>query len=205
MGEKIPRLYGYIIVVLILGIGAILAWKYILGTGNGPGDMTASFEGKSPESEEKERQIQLLDDQIAQLRKELEESSRKVTELQARLDDTRKALSVTEQKLRKAIRQPERPASTPPQPQEKTASKPVETAPPPGWKRAAEPGSYEVIRPTAVFAEPSGSSRRVSDIKKGTRVTVVGSAGDWLEVRSKHGNPPGFIRRDDAMFMERQD
>jgi len=29
---------------------------------------------------------------------------------------------------------------------------------------------------------------------------VVRSAGDWLEVRSKHGKPPGFIRRDDAMF-----
>ncbi len=56
-----------------------------------------------------------------------------------------------------------------------------------------------------VFAEPSETSRKVSTIKKGTRVTVVGSAGDWLEVRSKQGNPPGFIRRDDAMFMEKQD
>mgnify|MGYP001558600682 FL=1 len=205
MGEKIPRFYGYIIAVLILAIGAILAWKYIPGTKNGPGDMIASFEGKSPESEEKERQIQLLDNQIAQLRKKLEESSNKVTELQTRLDDTRNALSATEQKLRKAIRQAERPASPPPQPQEKIASKPVEPAPPPGWKRPAEPGSYEVIRPTAVFAEPSDSSRRVSNIKKGTRVTVVGSAGEWLEVRSKHGNPPGFIRRDDAMFMEKRD
>jgi len=33
----------------------------------------------------------------------------------------------------------------------------------------------------------------------------VGSVGEWLEVRSKHGNPPGFIRRDDAMFVERKD
>jgi hypothetical protein len=26
----------------------------------------------------------------------------------------------------------------------------------------------------------------------------VRSVGDWLEIRSKHGNPPGFIRADDA-------
>jgi hypothetical protein len=25
--------------------------------------------------------------------------------------------------------------------------------------------------------------------------------GEWLEVRSKHGKPPGFIRADDAMFV----
>jgi hypothetical protein len=34
-------------------------------------------------------------------------------------------------------------------------------------------------------------------------VTVVRSVGDWLEVRSKHDNPPGFIRADDAMFVNR--
>jgi len=45
----------------------------------------------------------------------------------------------------------------------------------------------------------------VSAINKGTRVTVVGSVGEWLEVRSKHGNPPGFIRRDDAMFVANRD
>ncbi|TAJ79861.1 hypothetical protein EPO44_19090 [bacterium] len=205
MGEKIPRFYGYIIAVLILAIGAILAWKYIPGAKNEPGGRTASFEEKNQESDEKDRQIQVLNNQMAQLRKELEESSNKVAELQARLDDTSKALSSTEQKLRKAMRQAERPASTPPQPQEKIASKPKEPASPPSWKRPAEPGSYEIIRPTAVFAEPSDSSRRVSNIQKGTRVTVVGSMGEWLEVRSKHGNPPGFIRRDDAMFVEKQD
>jgi hypothetical protein len=30
-------------------------------------------------------------------------------------------------------------------------------------------------------------------------VNVVAVRGDWLEVRSKHGNPPGFIKKDSAV------
>ncbi len=87
---------------------------------------------------------------------------------------------------------------------DKTTSRPAEPSPPP-VRRPAEPGSYEVIRTTSVYKEPSESSRKVSTIQRGTRVMVVGSAGEWLEVRSKHSNPPGFIRRDDATFVERKD
>src|SRR3990170_1038672 len=197
MGEKIPRSYGYIIVFLILAIGAVLAGRYLLGTKNEPVGLRPPLEGKSGEAEEKDRRIQELASQIAQMRKELEENSSKTAELQTRLEQATQALSSTEQKLKKAIR----PAATPRQPQEKVASKPVEPAAPPGWSRPAEPGSYEIIRSTSVFAEPSSFSRKVSAINKGTRVMGVGSVGEWLEVRSKHGNPPGFIRRDDAMFV----
>jgi hypothetical protein len=38
-------------------------------------------------------------------------------------------------------------------------------------------------------------------VGRGTTLTVIRSVGDWLEVRSKHGKPPGFIRRDDAMYV----
>jgi uncharacterized protein YgiM (DUF1202 family) len=68
-------------------------------------------------------------------------------------------------------------------------------------RRAADPGVYEVVRATGVHEDPSAGSRVVSQIRRGTKVTVVRSVGDWLEVRSKHGNPPGFILRDDAMFV----
>ncbi|MBI2088091.1 MAG: hypothetical protein HYT78_05020 [Deltaproteobacteria bacterium] len=44
----------------------------------------------------------------------------------------------------------------------------------------------------------------MATIRQGTRVTVVGSRGEWLEVRSKHGNPPGFIPREDAMLVEKR-
>ena len=201
MREKIPRSYGYILVFLIFAIGAVLAGQYLLGTKNEPAGLRPPLEGKSGEVEGKDRRIQELGSQIAQMRKELEENSSKTAELQARLEQATQALSSTEQKLKKAMR----PAATPQQPQGKVASKPVEPVAPSGWSRPAEPGSYEIIRSTSVFAEPSSFSRKVSAIDKGTRVTVVGSVGEWLEVRSKHGNPPGFIRRDDAMFVANRD
>jgi len=71
--------------------------------------------------------------------------------------------------------------------------------------RPANLGTYETIRPTTLFEKPSGSSRAVSNIGDGIKVNVVGSRGDWLEVRSRLGNPPGFIRRDDAKPVERTD
>jgi hypothetical protein len=43
----------------------------------------------------------------------------------------------------------------------------------------------------------------LSRISGGTQITVVRSVGEWLEVRSKHGNPPGFVRADDATFVRR--
>ncbi len=74
----------------------------------------------------------------------------------------------------------------------------------PSPNRPSPAGTYEIIRSTSVFEQPSDSSRKVSVIIRGVKVVVVGSTGDWLEVRSKRGNPPGFIRRDDAMFIERR-
>src|SRR6266498_2774547 len=74
-------------------------------------------------------------------------------------------------------------------------------APSSASQRGADPGIYEVLRATTVFEGPSGSSRVLANIPAGTRVSVVNSNGDWLEVHSKSGNPPGFIRRDDARFV----
>jgi hypothetical protein len=68
-------------------------------------------------------------------------------------------------------------------------------------QRGANPGIYEVLRATTVFEGPSGSSKVLANIPAGTRVSVVNSNGDWLEVHSKSGNPPGFVRRDDATFV----
>jgi hypothetical protein len=64
------------------------------------------------------------------------------------------------------------------------------------------PGTYQTLRPTTVFEQPSGSSRVVANIGGGVNINVVGSKGDWLEVHSRIGNPPGFIRRDDAKPAE---
>src|SRR5207244_4988856 len=65
-------------------------------------------------------------------------------------------------------------------------------------RRTAEPGVHEAIQATSVYEGPSSASRVISQIKRGTRINVVRPAGDWLEVRSKRGNPPGYVRSDDA-------
>jgi hypothetical protein len=70
-------------------------------------------------------------------------------------------------------------------------------------RRTADAGVYETLRDTSVFEKPSASSRIVANIPGGVRVNVVGATGNWLEVRSKTGKPPGFIRRSDATFVER--
>lgn len=66
----------------------------------------------------------------------------------------------------------------------------------------ANPGTYETVRSTPVHEDPSPSSRVVANIPAGVRVNVVSSSGDWLEVHSRRGNPPGFIRRGDAVVVE---
>jgi hypothetical protein len=98
-----------------------------------------------------------------------------------------------------------RKAPSPPAAQNPPPSAPVARPPAPAIasRRPADPGTYQTIRATTVFEEPSASSRIVASIGSGTRVNVVGSNGDWLEVRSKHGKPPGFVRRDDAVLIER--
>jgi len=72
-------------------------------------------------------------------------------------------------------------------------------------RRSAAAGTYETNRSTPVFDSPSASAAVVANIPGGVRVTVVGAKGDWLEVHSKRGNPPGFIRRGDAKFVEKSE
>ena len=204
MGEKIPKLWIVVIIVLVLLLVAVFAGKSFLERKDDLARFALSLEEKTRELEKRERQIQDLDSQIARLRKELEERSKRETELQTKLDEASKALSSAQQKLKSATRLAERPPTPQPQPKDRIATKPPEPAPPPVSRRSAEQGSYEVVRTTSVHEEPSAFSRKVSTIEKGTIVTVVGSVGEWLEVRSKFGNPPGFIRRDDAMFMGRK-
>lgn len=59
--------------------------------------------------------------------------------------------------------------------------------------------SYEVIQPTRVFSAPRADSQLIANIEPGTQVNVVGSLDGWLEIRSKHGRPPGFIPKNAAI------
>jgi hypothetical protein len=72
----------------------------------------------------------------------------------------------------------------------------------PAIRGGAKPGVYETVQSTMVYENPSASADIVADIPAGVRVNVVSASGDWLEVHSRRGNPPGFIRRGDAVFVE---
>jgi len=161
MGKKGSIFVGVIALALVV----FLAWKAFLR----PNDR----DSLALQQEEKLRD---MEDRVARLQKELEESSKQIASLQAGSDETTR----TRRKVNNSRQEEARLADQNPSP---------------------EPRLYQTVRSTSVFEEPSGSSRKVGSIPNGTRVRVVGSTGDWLEVRSKQGRPPGFIQRDDAVLM----
>lgn len=200
--KNVLRAVGYVFIILLVAIGSFFAGVSLWRPKTDPTNVTAPPEKPIKELEDRERQIQGLESQVGQLNKELEESSKRLAELQTRLEEKTRALSAAQEKLQGTRREVEQSAATLPRAADKVTPKPVEPPSPAVQRRPAEPGSYEVIRTTFVFEEPSQNSRQVATIRRGTKVTVVGSVGEWLEVRSKQGNPPGFIRRDDAMLKE---
>ncbi len=94
-----------------------------------------------------------------------------------------------------------------PTPRTATRVEPTQPSPKPELERQRETkvverkviGPYEVLYPTSVYSEPRDDAQRVAQVEAGTKVNVVSVQGDWLEVRSKHGRPPGFIRKDSAV------
>ena len=63
-------------------------------------------------------------------------------------------------------------------------------------------GAFQTLRETSVFSGPSETTAIVANIGKGTKINVVDSNDGWLEIRSKHGRPPGFIRKEAAERMD---
>ena len=128
---------------------------------------------------QQEEKLRDMEDQIARLKKELEESSKQIESLQAGSDETTKTRRSARRNANNSRREQARRAD----------------------QNLSSERFYQTVRSTSVFEEPSAFSRKVGSIPNGTRVRVVGSTDDWLEVRSKQGRPPGFIRRDDAVLM----
>lgn len=155
--------------VIAFALVAFLAWKAFWT----PNDRD-SFALR-----EQEEKIRDMEDRVARLQKELEESSRQIGSLQAGSNEATRGRRSAERKVNNSRREETRRADQ---------------------NLSQEPRLYETVRSTAVFEEPSASSRKVGTIPNGSRVRVVGSTGDWLEVRSKQGRPPGFIRTDDAVL-----
>src|SRR6185369_18638 len=70
-------------------------------------------------------------------------------------------------------------------------------------RRTFDTGVYETTQATSVYENPSSTARVITQIAGGTRINVVNSTGEWLEVRSNRGNPPGYVRSDDARMSTR--
>jgi hypothetical protein len=60
-------------------------------------------------------------------------------------------------------------------------------------------GAFQTVRPAPVFSEPSENSALIAKLERGIKLNVVDSRDGWLEIRSKHGRPPGFIRQEAAV------
>jgi hypothetical protein len=182
MDKRIAILLAAILVVII-GVGGVLIGRYVLGPGSSS-EVAALLDEKTRELEDRTKQIEDLEKQAEVLRKDLDEGGKQVAELQSRLDQANRGLASMQDKL-KTTRASRAPRDT------------LASAPSGG---SADAGSYETIRSTSVFAQASVDSKKITTIAAGTKINVVGSVGDWLEVRSKRGNPPGYIRREDAMY-----
>jgi Bacterial SH3 domain len=166
MGKKGSIFVGVIAFALVV----FLAWK-AFWTPNDRGSLAL---------QQQEEKIRDMEDRVARLQRELEESSKQIASLQAGSDETPRAHRSAQRKVNNSRREETRLADQNPSPER----------------------FYQTVRSTSVFEEPSASSRKVGSIPNGNRVRVIGSMGDWLEVRSKQGRSPGFIRRDDAVLMK---
>ena len=82
MEEKIPRKWGYLLVLLLLLAAAILAWRSMREPGTVP-SVPAPPEERAGEYGQRDRQIQQMERQITELRKEIEERSAQVRDLKS--------------------------------------------------------------------------------------------------------------------------
>ena len=187
--------------LIVFGIGV-----FLIGGQRQRSESQSLLEERLAQLRDKDQKIQTLEAELAQARKELAQNSTQLVQLKNKLEESQRNLASTQQKLSRTARETERLAANKATAATRTASRPAAEPSTPasrsgGARSAAELGVYQTIRATSVYEEPSASSRVLSQINKGTRVNVVRSLGDWLEVRSKSNNPTGFVRRDDMTFL----
>ena len=56
--------------------------------------------------------------------------------------------------------------------------------------------AYQIKYATTIRKEPSFSSAAVAKFPVGTRVVLIGKAGDWVKVSYADGGPVGFLRKE---------
>jgi hypothetical protein len=196
----IPPMFIWIGAMVAVALIAFFAGGYMQHS-----QLVALSQANSRELQAKNQMIQSQEAQLAQTRQQLNDNSNQVAEIKTKLEESQKELSATQQQLKVATSEIARlKASRAVAVARSRASAPAMAAPLPAPARSrAEPGVYETTRATSVYEDPSAGSRVVSQIRGGTRINVVGSSGNWLQVQSRHGNPPGYVRSDDARLVAR--
>ncbi len=193
--------------ILVLGLFVFAFGIYLVGGNVERHDLGPAMAEQQRALAEKDEKIKSLESQLAEARRNDQGTTQQVEQLKAKLERSQKDLGAAQRKLTAANQEIARLSSTrmasAPRAPVKTADPPVKTPPVARASANAEPRTYETVRSTPVHEEPANSSRVLAQITKGTKITVVGSGGGWLEIRSRHGKPPGFIRADDAMFVSK--
>jgi hypothetical protein len=199
---SIPPKFIWMAAILVVALIAFFAGGYIQRS-----QLLQSSQANLKQLQAKDQMFQSQEAQLAQTRRQLNENSNQLAEIKTKLEESQKELSLTRQRLGVATREVDRLNASRSPAARRTSSRapdmPASLPAPVAARRTAEPGVYETTRQTSVYQDPSPASRVVSQISRGTRIDVVRSAGDWLEVRSKRGNPPGYVRSDDARLIGR--
>jgi hypothetical protein len=189
--------------VLLCALAAALFAAGILGRGDATA-VSALLAQKTQELQAKDEQVKGLEAALSKLREESAALGKAQTDLQARLEESQKELAGAEQRLKSARAEIERsgPPQAPSQPARDVRPAAVSARPAPGAGASASPGVYETARATNVYDHPARSARVITRVSGGTRINVVRGDGEWLEVVSKRGNPPGYILRADVRAAE---
>jgi hypothetical protein len=168
-------------------------------------ELSALSEANGKQLQAKDQMIQSQQAQLAQVQQQLSDNSNQRIEMKTKLEESQKELSAAQQRLAVAAREADRLRANRSVAVTRTAARAPDTSAsfPASTRRPADSGVYETTQATSVYENPSSGARVISQIRRGTRINVVSSAGDWLEVRSKHGNPPGYVRSDEARLIGR--
>lgn len=197
----IPSKYIWPAAILVVALSAFFAGGYRQRS-----EQLLSSQADLKQLQAKDQMIQSQEAQLVQTRQQLNDNSNQLAETKTKLEASQKELSAIKQRLGAASREVDRLNASRSVAARRTASRGPDTAvspPGPAARGTAEPGVYETTRETSVYESPSSAARVVTQIGRGTRINVESSAGDWLAVRSKHGNPPGYVRSDDARLIAR--
>ena len=193
--------------ILILGLLVFALGVYLVGGNVERQDLRPVMDEQQKALSERDDKIKSLESQLVELRKTSQGTTQQIEQLKAKLAQSEKDLTAVQRRLSAANQEMARVSANRvvPAPRPAVRTSDPQPAPPPSTRStsAVQPRTYETVRSAQVYEEPANSSRVVEQIAKGTEITVVGSGKGWLEIRSKHGKPPGFIRADDALFVSR--